>query len=56
MKAIHKVGIGFMVVGVLALITGIILGLTYGTWLVPVFLTSSIAINTIGIVLLQVKK
>ncbi|MDL2232852.1 hypothetical protein LJC63_04635 [Ruminococcaceae bacterium OttesenSCG-928-L11] len=49
----EKAGAIVLLFGVIVLVLGIVLGLTYGTYLVAVLLTSSIVINTVGILLLQ---
>jgi hypothetical protein len=51
-----KAGIAVLIFGVVVLVTGIIMSLTVGTFLVPVFISASIVINTIGITLLRAKK
>jgi hypothetical protein len=50
-----KAGIAVLIFGVAVLVTGIIMSLTVGTFLVPVFLSGSIVINTVGITLLRKK-
>lgn len=49
----EKIGLGIIIFGVIALVLGIIMGMTVGTYLVPVFIGSSVVINTIGVTLLQ---
>jgi hypothetical protein len=50
-----KAGIAVLILGVAVLVAGIIMSLTVGTYLVPVFISASIVINTIGVMLLQKK-
>jgi hypothetical protein len=51
-----KAGKAVLIFGVTVLVAGIIMSLTVGTFLVPVCLSGSIVINTIGITLLRTKK
>lgn len=53
---VRRAGTVILAVGILVLVTGIVISLTIGTQLVPIFLTSSILINSLGIILLQAGK
>lgn len=52
----EKIGLGIVIFGAVILVLGIIMGVTVGTYLVPVFIGSSVVINTIGFMLLQRNK
>lgn len=52
---VKKIGGWILVLGILSLIVGLVLGFTVGTVMVKICLTSSVFLNTIGIVLLQWK-
>lgn len=52
-SVLGKIGLALIITGVLTLILGIIMAVTVGTYLVSVFIFSSMVMNTLGIVLLQ---
>lgn len=52
----EKIGLGIVIFGAVILVLGILMGVTVGTYLVPVFIGSSVVINTIGFLLLQRNK
>lgn len=49
----RKIGIILFVLGVTMLVTGILLAFTLGTVMVPILVSSSILVNSVGIILMQ---
>jgi len=52
-SGIRKIGVAVIVFGTVVLLAGIVMGLTVGTYLVAVCLSSSILINSVGIMMLR---
>jgi|GEM_PF-3280003 len=55
MRIVNRIGLCILILGVALLITGIVLTITVGTIWVPICISSSVVLNSAGIMMLRAR-